>query len=338
MTDNNHSERMGILLKLRRYSEGEKVAREALAQWPDWGVAYTFLAQFVLFQKRGKEAIEAARTGIAKAPHDAWAHAILGLVYEHLGRPTEAVKAAREAIRLMPNYEYAYSILSYNLSSQERHAEAVDATSEGLRHCPDDEPLLRHRAFALYKLDRLEEARDVCLAGLKQHAQSGGLFNALALVHFREGQRLKGKAKFDKHLEADRLFLEAIRTDPNEKHYHGNSDMNVEESRAYFRFSGLWFLAFFSGLAAVVLLILTPILTPPKTDDRVALWVFCLIGLGLGGVVGYWRLEPWLRRPRAPWTGAEKRLGLGFVRTGFWLAATFTIVPLVLALVGLLSR
>lgn len=338
MADNNHSERMGILLKLRRYPEGEKVAREALAQWPDWGVAYTFLAQFVLFQKRGKEAIEAARTGIAKSPHDAWAHAILGLVYEHLGRPTEAVKAAREAIRLMPNYEYAYSILSYNLSSQERHAEAVEATSEGLRHCPDDEPLLRHRAFALYKLDRLDEARDVCLAGLKQHAQSGGLFNALALVHFREGQRLKGKAKFDKHLEADRLFLEAIRTDPNEKHYHGNSDMNIEESRGYFRFSGLWFLAYFSGLAGAVLLTFTSIITPRKTDDRLAIWVFCFVGLGLGGAVGYWRLEPWLRHARSPLTPAEKRLGLGFVKVGFWLALSINVLTLALALIGQASR
>jgi len=123
-----------------------------IAQYPDWGTAYTNLARALADLNRHAEALQAAREGVRKAPRT-----IPGAIPSSV-RCLKAWAAMRRRLPpprkrfgSSPTCSFAFCLLSYNYDQLRRYSNALDATATGLKHDPHDQELLRLHAFNLYR-------------------------------------------------------------------------------------------------------------------------------------------------------------------------------------------
>lgn len=230
-------ERFEALMSVRRFAEADSCARELIAQYPDWGAAYTYLARALIEQKRYKEALDAGKEGIRKAPHDAWAHAIVSLVYERLQLPSDAVEAAKEALRLLPTYGFAFCLLSYNYDRLQRYQDALAATTAGLKHHPHDQELLRFHCFNLYRLRRFKESEQVARECLRLHPTSHESIDVLGRIAMAKAEKSLFR-RIALHRVAHEYFLQALRLQPTLEHIQLNARDNAVSCR---RFVWTWF-------------------------------------------------------------------------------------------------
>jgi Flp pilus assembly protein TadD len=233
-------ERFEALMNVRRYAEAETIARDLIAQYPDWGPAYTHLARALVELKRHDEALEAAKLGVQKDPRSAWAHGTLGHVYEGMERPNDAVHCAQEAMRLCPANRYAYCLLSYNYDRLWQFSKALEATTAGLKHHPHDQELLRFHAFNLYKLYRLSEAEAVARECLRLHPTSHDSMHVLGLTHLTRARwSIFRRVQF--HRRAHEFFMQAVRLMPMVAQYQKDARANAISCRGFVWLSLFWF-------------------------------------------------------------------------------------------------
>jgi tetratricopeptide (TPR) repeat protein len=225
-------ERFEALMSVRRFAEADSCAREMIAQYPDWGAAYTYLARALIEQKRNNEALDAAKEGVRKAPHDAWAHAIVSLVYERLQRPSDAVASAREALRLLPTYGFAYCLLSYNYDRLQRYQDAFEATTAGLKHQPHDQELLRFHCFNLYRLNRFKESEEVARECLRLHPTSHEAIDVLGRIAMANAEKSLFR-RVALHRVAHDYFTQALRLQPALEHIQLNARDNAVSCRRF---------------------------------------------------------------------------------------------------------
>jgi tetratricopeptide (TPR) repeat protein len=226
-------DRLNLLLTLGRYAEGEKAAREAIGENPEWGTAYGFLALFLSNQGHHLPAIRAAKDCVGKDPHDPWGHAVRACVLNRLDRTRQALAAADEAIRLDPTYAYARCVRCEILCTEERYRDARITAIDGLRHHPTDEMLLHWKGWVEYRTGRLDAAVKTAEEGLRHHPDSAALRNVLgcALMERAEGRTPIGRVR--DHKRAEEAFREAIRLRPSETAYQENRRNNAVRGRRY---------------------------------------------------------------------------------------------------------
>jgi tetratricopeptide (TPR) repeat protein len=227
-------DRLNLLLTLGRHAEGEKAAREAIAEAPGWAAGYGFLALFLSNQGQHLPAIRAARDCVGKDPHDAWGHAVRAAVLHRHGRTDQALPAVREALRLDPTYAYAYRVHCEMLCAEKRFRDARRTAHEGLEHHPTDEMLLHWKGWAEYMSDRLDAARRTAENGLKHHPDSASLRNVLACALMDEAEKCLPVGRFRRYRRGDAILREAIRLDPTEKSYQDNRRNNALRCRRAF--------------------------------------------------------------------------------------------------------
>lgn len=226
-------DRLNLLLSLSRYAEGEKAAREAIGENPEWGAGYGFLALFLSNQGHHLPAVRAARDCVAKEPHDPWAHAVRATVLRRLGRNDEALAAADEAIRIDHTYAYAYHVRCDVLCAEQRYREARVTAIDGLQHHPTDEGLLQRKGWAEQMTGRLDAAIWTAEAALKLHPDSPSLRNVVgcARMDMADGGWLA--ARIHNYRQADAMFREAIRLRPGESAYQDNRRLNALRCRQF---------------------------------------------------------------------------------------------------------
>jgi tetratricopeptide (TPR) repeat protein len=226
-------DRLNLLLTLGRYADGEKAAREAIAQDPNRAAGYSFLAVFLSHQGHHLAAIRAAKDGIARDPHDAWVHAVLASALDRLGRSDQALAATAEALRLDPTYAFAHRMRCQILCTERRYREARQAALDGLRHHPTDEMLLHWKGWAEQVAGRLATAVKTAEEGLKQHPNSASLRNVLGCALMEAAEADGPIARVRDHRRADAAFREAIRLRPGEPAYQDNRRNNALRCRRY---------------------------------------------------------------------------------------------------------
>ncbi len=74
--------------------------RQALAEDPDFALAWAALARALASQERLDEAVEAARRVVELEPDDALGHTHLSILYQRQGRIAEAEEEKARAARL----------------------------------------------------------------------------------------------------------------------------------------------------------------------------------------------------------------------------------------------
>jgi Flp pilus assembly protein TadD len=226
-------DRLNLLLTLGRHAEGEKAAREAIAENPNWAAGYSFLALFLSNLGQHLPAVRAAKDGIAKDPHDPWGHAVLASALDRMGRTEQALPPVLEALRLDPTYAFAHRMRCSILCAERRYREAREAALEGLRHHPTDEMLLHWKGWAEQVGGRLTTAVRTAEEGLAKHPDSAALRNVLGCALMEAAGAGGPVARIRDHRRADAAFREAIRLRPGEPAYQDNRRNNALRCRRY---------------------------------------------------------------------------------------------------------
>lgn len=227
------TERLNLLIGLRRYADAEKAAREAIARDPNWGPGYTHLARALINLNRADDAIEAAREGVRKAPKDAWAVGTLACAMNWFNRPKEAIGPAEEAVRLDPTYAWAYAMLANLYFNLNRFQDARRTATDGMKYDPESESLFRWKGWAEHSLKRYRDALATAEAGVKKHPNSHLLLNLLGRVKWSLAERKWFRGRLALHREADAALAEAVRLNPAEPSYRSNWRDNAVSARGY---------------------------------------------------------------------------------------------------------
>jgi tetratricopeptide (TPR) repeat protein len=337
MTD--QTDRLNLLLTLRRYADGEKAAREALAADPRWGAGYTFLALFLLNQGKLGAAERSAREGVRHAPADPWAHLVLGIVFLRQDRPKEARAAADEVLRLDPHGVGGYQLLADAWGADGRHTAARLAARDGLARHPTDPTLLSCLGWAELRLGRPDVAREIAEQSLEHYPVSPLLHHLLGCILFERAAQTEGlRARIRFHRLADRHLAEAVRLDPATDVLRENRRNNVLSCRQLV----LWLLLLVAGgLSGLLTLLAFSVTQPALTSPAVRVaWISLLVSvlpflLMFFGSRAFMLTAPVARLgiPAAPltrWEGWE-------VRWVWWLTIGVLLAAPVVAWAGVLA-
>ena len=227
------TERLNLLIELRRFAEAEKSAREAIGRDPQWGEGYTHLARALTCLNRKKEAIAAAREGIRHSPKDPWAFCILASTLNCFDLTEAALEAAEESVKLDPTYAWGYAVLANILYCMKRFKSARRTALDGLKYEPDNENLLRWKGWAEFSLEQFRDARDTAEAALAFNPNSHQMLNLLGSLKWTAAERKALGKRLELHREADRIFREAVRQVPTESAYRDNQRENALSARRY---------------------------------------------------------------------------------------------------------
>ena len=274
------TERLNLLIELRRYAEAEKAAREAIGRDPQWGEGYTHLARALSCLNRKKEAIAAAREGIRHSSKDPWAFCILASTLNCFNLTEAALDAAEEYVRLDPTYAWGYAVLANILYCMKRFKSARRTALVGLKYEPDNENLLRWKGWAEFSLERFRDARETAEAALTLEPNSHQMLNLLGSLKWSQAERRTTGKRLALHREADRIFLDAVRLVPTESAYRDNQRDNAISARRYL-------LSYLVVIAAFVLVVIPSFLFAELTNHQPrvekpflpASIAFCYLGL-----------------------------------------------------------
>lgn len=132
-----HVARGNKLLEVKRYSEAERTARDALAFVPNHHEAFVLLARAIVAQGRYDAALEATEKCISSDPTDAYGHYLRGMIFELLGRYADAEAPLKKAIELKSSDGVYHARLAMALAGLKKTDEAKSAVQEALARGPE---------------------------------------------------------------------------------------------------------------------------------------------------------------------------------------------------------
>ncbi len=225
------------LLSLHRYADAETELRRVLAEQPQNGNAFSFLAVALSNQQKAEQALEAANEGVRLSPDDDWAHYILASVLHEADMHKKADAAVHTAIEMDPETaEYWCLAASIQLALGDTDL-ALDMADRALELEPENTAAANLRAMALQRLNRNDEA-DATIGQVLvldpndsySHANNGWL------------QMRRGNVK-----QAADHFREALRLNPNNDWARSGLVESLKARHLVYRYV-LMFLLWLSGL------------------------------------------------------------------------------------------
>ncbi len=200
-----HVRRADQLIGLRRYTEGEREARAAVAVDPGQAEGWLHLGLALHRQGgRGEEALDVVGKALAHEPESAWAHRLRSGILTQLGRHDEALAAAEGALQITPEHPYAHHRYGACLSNLGRHREAIEALDKALSFDPEDASVYDTKCRVLLELGWLYQAVEAAETAVKLDPEAAYLLERLGDCHDRLGERE----------EAVRAFHRAVKMDP----------------------------------------------------------------------------------------------------------------------------
>ncbi len=227
------------LLSLHRYADAENELRRVLAEQPQNGNAFSFLAVALSNQQKSEQALDAAHEGIRLSPDDDWAHYILASVLHEADMHRKAEMALHAAIEMNPETaEYWCLAASIQLALGDTE-QALNMADRALELEPENTTAANLRAMALQRLNRNDEA-DATIGQVlvldpndsNSHANNGWL------------QMRRGNVK-----QAADHFREALRLDPNNDWARSGLVESLKARHLVYRYL-LMFLLWLSGLSS----------------------------------------------------------------------------------------
>lgn len=193
-----------LLIEHRRFKEAEEALRQEIANDPQNGMAYAFLALAVLGQEQPERALPRARQAVGLAPDQPYCHYVLAVCLKHLEQYDEALAVMSEAIRLDPSEAQFYATLGSIFLARQDWKAALEAAEMGRKLDPTHTGCTNVQAIALVKLGRRSEAQESLGGALGRDPLD-------ATTHANQGWALLHAGK---HEEAMQHFKEALRLNP----------------------------------------------------------------------------------------------------------------------------
>ncbi|CAN5168851.1 hypothetical protein BH11PLA2_BH11PLA2_26610 [soil metagenome] len=310
------SERLNLLLQLRRYPEAEEHARECLARNPDWANGYGHLARALMAQKKNGEALAAARTGVSKAPDDAWIHSILAWVHLEGDDPRSALQSVEAALRFYPQFGWAHYLKSLAYERLGNYQAMLNAAKAGLQHEPHDETLLGQYGWAQKNLGQRRAALRTAAEGIRDYPNAARFWNLRGAVHYELAQTEGFIAQFRHFRLANVAYRETIRLDPSEGGYQRNY-VNCDHHHRR---------QIITPLLIVVFLLCTGLAIIPNSESP-SVWPSILMGIWIGLAINWNRWKPVYRIVTWRWIGLESQpLNISERRTARWAWRAFGLI------------
>lgn len=151
-------------------------------------IAHSNLAEVMLQQGRGDEAIAHCREALRIDSTFADTHTTLGLALLRQGQTDEALAECREALRINPALADAHNVLGFALFQQGRLEEAMVQYQEALRINPAYADAHYNLGVSLHQRGRTEEAITQYRAVVKLDPRHSGAYANLGLALFQRGK------------------------------------------------------------------------------------------------------------------------------------------------------
>lgn len=196
--------------QLQYWRNDETVFRHAVAVNPENPLAQNNLADALLREGRGREAIPHYREVIRLNPAYAHAYNNLGAALVTTGQPDEALPFFERAVRLDPRFSEARLNLGDALAARGRREEAIQQYRSVLQWDPNSVPALVKLARVAAETGKPDEA----LGWYQRALQAAPLIPA---VHIELGKLLD---KQGRAAEALAQFAEAVRLDSEDPETH----------------------------------------------------------------------------------------------------------------------
>jgi tetratricopeptide (TPR) repeat protein len=226
-------DKLHLLLRLGRYAEAGRAAREVIAEDPESGSGYYFLAQALLCLDRYPEALDVSDRVLALAPNEWFAHTQRSALLQAVGRLTEAVGAAETAMRLDHTEPAVHLRLASALSAAGRGGEG-DAVISAARHqFPDNPDVVFQVGLVALGREDMDAVAEAAQRGLALDPTNPGFHLLAGLVagHRALHQVPEGPMRQGRFREAERLLAEAVRMNPTNPAFRKLRKNNARDSR-----------------------------------------------------------------------------------------------------------
>ncbi|GAY11039.1 tetratricopeptide repeat protein [Pseudonocardia sp. N23] len=187
--------RTAQLRRIRRLDDAERVARQALASWPDDAGLLCELAAVLLAAERWAEALPVADTAVAADPPGERGHRLRGLLLSMTDRHQEALAAAWVAVTLAPEEPCTGIAYTRVLQRAGRVRDAAQAAHRVVTLAPssaDAHYLLADVAGDLGDLPTARRAYEETLRLAPEHAAARHDLAVLDANARRPGRALRG--------------------------------------------------------------------------------------------------------------------------------------------------
>lgn len=218
MSEDNQSQRVGILLKQGRYAEAETILKNLLATDAHNPHLQAMLAETLLMQEKTEPAMQVIDMAIGSAPDEAYLFFVKARILANQEKYKEAEEMLATAVGLDPDEAGYFAYAAQIKLIRKKYEEALEQADQALALDPEHVLALNARSTALQKLNRKEESFQTIEGALREapnnaytHANYGwGLLeqgdHRKALEHFRESLKANPDNEY-----AQAGLLEAIK-------------------------------------------------------------------------------------------------------------------------------
>jgi Flp pilus assembly protein TadD len=180
-------ERAALALRMRHFAEAERLAAEILRASRTDTAAVTILAQSLIAQDRGSEAIGPLEKA-ARRDSNAGIETLLGAALGGAGRSEEAIAQLRRAAARRPPFPPAYQELAGQLAKAGRVDEAIAAIASGLVLLPENIDLQLDLTRLHLRRNERDKARAILLKAREAAPGRPEILTALARVLLLDGE------------------------------------------------------------------------------------------------------------------------------------------------------
>jgi Flp pilus assembly protein TadD len=180
-------ERAALALRMGRFAEAEQLAAEVLKASRTDAAAVAMLAQALIAQNRGDEAISPLEK-VVRRGNDAGLETLLGAALGSAGRREEAIEQLRRTAARRPPFPPAVQELAGQLSKAGRIDEAIAAIESGLGLLPENIDLQLNLASLYLLRNRRDRARAILSNARDAAPGRPEILTALARVLLLDGE------------------------------------------------------------------------------------------------------------------------------------------------------
>ena len=180
-------ERAALALRMGRFAEAEQLAAEILKASRTDAAAVAMLAQALVAQNRGDEAISPLEK-VVRRGNDAGLETLLGAALGSAGRREEAIEQLRRTAARRPPFPPAVQELAGQLSKAGRIDEAIAAIESGLELLPENIDLQLNLASLYLLRNRRDRARAILSSAREMAPGRPEILTALARVLLLDGE------------------------------------------------------------------------------------------------------------------------------------------------------
>jgi Flp pilus assembly protein TadD len=180
-------ERANLALRMGRFAEAEQLAAEVLKASRTDAAAVAMLAQALIAQNRGDEAISPLEK-VVRRGNDSGLETLLGAALGSAGRREEAIEQLRRTAARRPPFAPAIQELAGQLSKAGRIDEAIAAIESGLAVLPENIDLQLNLASLYLLRNKRDRARAILSKARDMAPGRPDVFTALARVLLLDGE------------------------------------------------------------------------------------------------------------------------------------------------------